>query len=64
VRELYRIVISVENATLPDTLIYDIRAMVSTMLPEANIVVRESDNVAYYIVEEDHGLEVEESTTA
>ena len=50
-RPVYRIVIVVENDSLPDTLIYDIRSMVSTFLPDANIVVREGDNVAYYVVE-------------
>lgn len=54
-RPVYRIVIVVENDTLPDTLIYDIRSMISTFLPDASIVVREGDNTAYYVVEADNG---------
>lgn len=50
-RNIYRIVIVIENTDLPSTLIYDIRTMISVMLPEANIVVKEGSDNAYYIVE-------------
>ena len=57
-RPVYRIVIVVENDVLPDTLIYDIRKMISTFLPDANIVVREGDNTAYYVVEAHDGKNI------
>lgn len=58
-RPVYRIVIVVEYDEIPDTLIYDIRSMVSTFLPDANIVVREGDNVAYYVMEAYDGADTQ-----
>lgn len=60
-RPVHRIVVVVENETLPHTLIYDIRTLIAKLMPDANIVIREGDNAAYYVVEGSYGKQVQEA---